>query len=164
MIAMGKIVFDTENMELTPGEMERMIGNLRAFLESERDAAIEKEKKETRAKELDAEIVVLRGNLATAIAEYISAITEKVKGEKMSVEECDELHTKIYKMLKSMETFEFGSQVLGIHFKPSSCNFIDLVEKSEKSQEKPNVSRDAKQNLSLSDEDVLKTFAKLFGE
>lgn len=161
---MGKIVFDTENMELTKEEIERMVGNLQAFLESERDATIEKEKRETRAKELEAEIATLRGNLATAIAEYISAITEKVEGEKMSVEECDELHAKIYKMLKSMEAFEFGLQVPGVHFKPGSINFMDFIEKPEKSQEKPNVSRDAKQNLGLSDEEILKAFAEIFGE
>lgn len=162
---MSKIIFDTANMKLTPSEMERMIGNLRAFLESERDAALEKERKETRAKELEAEIVDLRRNLATAMAEYISAVSEKVTGERMSVEECDETHKQIYEIIKEMEGFEEDKEnQFSFRFEVPSTNLKDLIEKSEISNKKPNVNKSAKQNFDLTDEDILKAFAEIFGQ
>lgn len=165
MITMGKIVFDTTNMELTREEIERMVGNLQSFLESERDAALEKEKKETRAKELEAEIIDLRGNLATAMAEYISAISEKVTGERMSIEECGETYKQIYNLIKQLEGIEEDKEnQFSFRFEVPSINFKDLIEKPKISNEKPNVSKSAKQNFGLTDEDILKTFAKIFGE
>lgn len=160
---MGKIVFDTTNMELTREEIERMIGNLQSFLESERDAALKKERKEARAKELEVEIADLRGNLATAMAEYISAIAEKVTGERMSVEECDEVHKQIYGLMKQLEGIEEDEEdKFSFRFEVPYVNFKDLIEKLEISNEKPNVSRSAQLNFSQTDEEILKAFAKIF--
>lgn len=155
---MSKIIFDTENMELTPDEMERMIGNLRAFLEKERDIVLEKERKETRAKELEAEIIELRGNLAAAAAEYVSAIIEKNEGERIPVEVCDRIHTDIYNTLKIME----DSSKLSI-VKPISIDFTDLFKNEKSEDEKPNVNKSAQIKATLSDDESLKRFLELFG-